>query len=381
MREKIVFTSLILLAFLMFSHPLVNATSITIGEVRLEPEFPERGEILKVFVPINLEGPEEINVQVYLDGKLIRSNELNISSTLYTFEFTIDTQSYEFGTHSLEIKVKSNSSEDSLRRTFDVEPASYTPTPEHCISVERLWVENELKPGSRIKVNAEILNCGSEDVIKAKARLYVFSKTYYTGYFSIPSQSSKDILITLKIPEYASGKENFKLTVWDNFTSDTYSKEFIIKSGIPYIQIEKEYRVEKCKPRNISFSVTNTESKKETFFITISGKASEWFDNAPTKVTLNPDETKKITARVLVPSEVKEGYYKFNLKVSNDKENFVYSSLHVVKSFVLPMVSFAWGIFVILIVIIILLAVKYFDLFEERHTPEMIRWKNHLKMQ
>jgi len=371
MRKKL--TLMLSLLALISLFPLVNANSqeINVGQISLNPEFPEKDEIITVSVQITLEEPEEeVDVEVYIDEELFRSLTLNFENqTRKTFHFTIDTYDYDVGLHYLEVKATVDSVEDSSRRTFSIEPASYVENPEHCLSIENIWSEENLQPGKKVRINAEIFNCGSEDILMAKARLSAFSKTYYTGYFNIPSRSYEEIFLTLRIPEDAEGKKTFKLSVWDNYTSDTYSKSFLIESGAPYIELKRGYRIEKSKPQNISFFITNTRCTEETFFFKLSGKASEWVEEAPTRVTLAPKERRKITVTIFVPSWVEEGYYNFELNVYDHEEYSFHSSLLVVEEFTLPAIPFGWILFIVLVIIVIILTVKYLILLEERHKP------------
>jgi uncharacterized membrane protein len=289
------------------------------------------------------------------------------------FKFTIDTDEYSVGTHEIKVKATVNSFVDISRRSFVIGHI-YAKEPERCLVIEDIRVTEPLQPGSRIKVYADVMSCGEEDEVNNKAKLEAFSKTYYTGYFDVPAGESREIFFTITVPDDASGKQTFKLTVWNDETSDKWKKDFAVSIGIPFIEIEREFSVEECKTKRITFDVLNTGDVWDTFAIKVIGSAADWVIGMPEAITLEPDERKTITAYISVPCDTEPGYYELTITAEGSSKYSVTSTVHVIKRWawrvkLLPLEMFALISLVLLVLLLISVLWLYRISIESRRKP------------
>jgi uncharacterized membrane protein len=348
----------------------IDRYRIEVGFISLENDYPEKGEIISASVPITLNYaplPETIYVKVYVDNSLLYSESMRFYELgTNTFRFTIDTSKYATGPHTLRVKAEVDTKSDTSTRTFSISPVGYyVREEEHCLSIEKVWVEGELKPGESNRVNVRVLSCGTKYEKNVRMKLEAFSKTFYTGEFDVPAGGSRDVFVTITVPEDASGKQAFRVTVWNAYTSDAWSKEFEVQAGIPYVEINPEFVVESCKKKKISFDLVNKGKVSDTFAISVSGIGAEWITDVPETVTLNPDERKTITAYVSAPCDAEEGYYEFTVKARDSIEYYTTSSIRVIRAWrfpTLPTGMFVWSslwLWILIILFIIFVVILF----------------------
>ncbi|MDI6825641.1 MAG: PEGA domain-containing protein [Candidatus Aenigmarchaeota archaeon] len=336
---------------------------VVVGSISLDNEYPDLGDIVLVSTPITLNYarlPETVYVKGYVDDNLVHSASIRFYKLgTETFQFTIDTDKYTTGPHTIKVKAEVDTKTDTSTRTFSISPVGYyVREAEHCLSVEKIWTEEELKPGERNKVYVRVLSCGTKYEKNVKMKLEAFSKTFYTGEFDIPARGSKDVFVTITVPEDVSGKQSFKVTVWNIHTSDTWTKDFEVQVGIPYVEIKPEFILENCQKERITFGVTNTGKVSDTFTISLTGIGAEWVTGVPSTITLDPDERKTVTAYVSVPCDAEEGYYEFTIIAKDSTEYSATSTMRVIRPWrwpIFPTGIFLWLPWILLILLIIFL--------------------------
>ena len=368
--------------------------TIEVGSISLDNEFPNFGDVIVVSATITLNYHdyyhEKVYVKGYLDNILIRSEDMIFDGTdTQTFQFTIDTGKYSTGPHTVRVKAEYRDKTDSSLRTFSTSPVGYYATgKEHCLSVDKIWLDNDLQPGESNKVNVRVMSCGTKYEKNVNMKLEAFSKTYYTGEFDVSPGSSKDVFVSITVPEDASEKQTFKITVWNSYTSDTWTKDFVVSTGVPFIEIKPEFMIEDCQRNRVSFDIVNNGKVSDTFTISLTGSGAEWVTGVPGTITLNPGERKTVNAYMSIPCDTEAGFYEFTITAKGSPEYSVTSTIQVVKSFRWPVI-FPTGLlvgwmfwlpwFLIIIVILILLIlffVGYGSLINSRRRP-MFDCKGH----
>ena len=314
---------------------------VSVGSITLTPEYPTEGEIITASVPVTLQAsptlPASVDLEVYINGGLLYSTNMIFESlTEKEYVFTIDTVPYGSGTHTLTVKAKIGGVTDTSERTFTIGAIAGFKGPEHCLSVDKIWVSQPLKAGKKAEVHVTVSSCGSESEVGTRVRVLAFSKIYYDGEFTLSSGDTRDVVLYVRVPSDASGTETFAARVWNRYTTDELSKDFVIYTGIPLIEVEKEYRVEECKLEAITLYVMNVGEVEDTFTLNVSGPGAGWITGIPQTIVLSPGEKKNITAYVSVPCDTSEGYYPFTVTAQNSQTYSITSNFHVVKPFVWP---------------------------------------------
>jgi hypothetical protein len=363
-------------------------TLIDVGSIEVDNEYPNKGDILQVSVPITLDYPrmpQTAYVYGYVDDSLVNSVNMKFdSSDTKIYQFTIDTDKYSTGPHTIKVKADFKGRTDTSTKTFSAGPFGYYPKgTEHCLSIDNIWTDDDLKPGERNKVNVRVLSCGTKYENSVKMKLEAFSKTYYTGEFYIPYGGSKDVFVTVTVPEDVSEKQTFKITVWNSYTSDTWSKEFDIATGIPFIEIKPEFVLEECQQKRIIFDIINNGKISDTFTISLTGSAAEWATGVPETITLNPGEKKIVNVYMSVPCGIEPGFYEFTITAKGSPEHSVTSTIHVIKSLRWPVIFptgffinvggifwlLPWIIIILLILFLLLFFSGYITLINSRRRP------------
>ena len=359
---------------------------IDVGWIDIDPEYPDKGDVVLISTPVSLESgrvPETVYVKGYVDAELVRSTSIKFDHLkTKTFEFTVDTDDYGTGPHLIKVKAEVDSERDTATRSFTIGPVGYKKITEHCLLVDSIWVDGLLQPDGRTRVYAKVLNCGTEYEEGVRARLDAFSRTYTTGFFDVPSGGSKDVFLTITVPENVRAKETLRVTVWNDYTTDTWSKDFVIYTGISLIEIDEEFIVENCGKETITFNIMNTGEVSDTFTLSVTGSGAEWVTGIPNAITLNPDDRETITAYISISCETKTGYYEFTIKVENSSKYSATSTIHVVRRWKWPTLTlptglfvpgmfawFPWALFVLLVVFILLLLAGYWLLVDSRRRP------------
>jgi len=325
---------------------------IEVGWITLTPEFPEVGDVVLASVPIRLQIsrtlPEDVFVKAYVDGRLIDSTTMRFKHLVdETFTFTIDTRDYSRGTHTIEVKATVDSVTDTSRRTFSLGTEGVSEEI-HCLNVD---LETEdLKPDEDSTVLVEVSNCGSVTERNIKVKLEAFSRIYFSDILSISPSKSQEAKITISVPEDVEDTHTFSIRVWNSYTSDSTSKDFSIMIGTPLLKVEPEYRVQRCKNNEITFTLKNIGDSVDTFILSTD---SSWVTGIPDEVTLEKDEMKSIKAYVAVPCDTEEGYYSFTITAQNSKKDSVTSNLYVFKPWAWPIFPTGWFVGVPTVVVLL----------------------------
>jgi len=308
---------------------------VSVGFIRLNPENPQLSDLVQATVPISLIDtpslPQTVYVEARIDGRLVTTSEIkfyHIQTKDYQFYF--EAARYGIGKHTIEVKAKLGSVQDSSMRSFIIgESSGFTPIQQHCLIIEDVWSDQKLKEGSNV-IKARVRNCGYSSEFGINSRFTAFDKTFYGPIFALRPNEERDILFTVKIPEDNNGLLEAKIGVWNDHASDEVKKTFSIATGYPKIIIDKEYRARICSQSTISFYVINTGQIKDTFIIDITGKPSEWLSGYPKTVDLDSGEREKIDVEVNVPCDAKLGIYQFTVTAQGSPRYSVTSSLRVV---------------------------------------------------
>lgn len=355
---------------------------IDVGYITLDPVYPEMGDIVLVSVPITLESartlPEGVYVEVYVDGELIDSSSLWFEHLVTkTYMFTIDTLDYSRGRHTIEVKASVDTITDMSRRTFSIGPEELPEV--HCLNIDDILIDKPLKAGEKTNVRVEVSNCGSLTEYNIKTSLTAFSKTYFADIYSISPLMSREVQFTIQVPENARGTITFGVRVYDAYTSDSMTKDFIIHTGIPLIGIKPEYQVNDCESNEIKFQVTNTGGVSDTFTLIIEGQASKWITGIPETISLQPNERRTINAYANIPCGTNEGYYSLTVTAKDAQKYSATTNLHVVKGWKWPIFPTGWflGItgtlfwlpWALLFILIVLLYLIYIHSISERKRP------------
>lgn len=363
--------------------------TIEVGSISLNNEFPNFGDVIIASAPITLNYDyynEKVYVKGYLDNNLIRSESMVFDGyDAQTFQFTIDTGRYSTGPHTVIVKAEFGDKTDTSTRTFSSSPVGYYARgKENCLSIDKIWTDGDLMPGESNRVNVRVMNCGTRYEKNVNMKLEAFSKTYYTGEFDIPPGSSKDAFVTITVPEDALGKQTFKLTVWNGYTSDTWSKDFNVFTGEPFIEIQPEFKIEDCQSNRISFNVINNGKVSDTFTISLTGSGAEWITGVSETITLNSGERKTVNAYMSIPCNTNPGFYEFTINAKGSPEYSATSTIQVVKPFGFPTGLFAgwlfwlpWLLIIIVILILLILFLMGFGSIMNNRRKPMFDCKGH----
>jgi hypothetical protein len=285
-----------------------------------------------------------VYVYAYIDNdKFYTTSKILDEDETERFSFTLDTDDYSTGTHDLRVTAKLDSETDSSTRSFTIGKI-YGKTATHCLSINGIRTDRPIQPGQTVKILVDVMSCGETDESEIKAKIEAFSKTYYTGFFDIVSGQTKEVFIPFSIPDDASGKQTIMVTVWNDKTTDTWSKEFVVLTGTPFIEIAKEFMIEPCQSRQIKFTVVNTGEVTDTFSLKITGSVAEWITGVPEDVMLEPNERKTIVAYANVPCDTELGFYEFTVTAEGSQKYSVTSTINVARSWTWPMLptGFFW---------------------------------------
>jgi hypothetical protein len=359
---------------------------IDVGSINVDNEYPDKGDIVQVSTPITLDYdrlPKTVYVYGYIDGNLVNSVNMKFDeSDTMTYQFTIDTEKYSAGSHTIKVKAEVKGKIDTSTRTFSISPVGYYIKGERCLFIDKMWTDDDLKAGESNKVNVKVLSCGTKYERNVKMKLEAFSKTYYTGEFDIPSGDSRDVFVTIAVPEDVSEKQTFKATVWNSYTSNTLTKDFVVSTGMPFIEIRPEFVVENCQKKRIRFDVINNGKVSDTFTISLTGSGAEWITGAPETITLNPNEKKTVYAYVSIPCWAEPGFYGFTITTKGSPEYSVSSTIHVIKTLKWPTINttglfvgfgafcwLPWVLIILLILFLLLFFAGYNSLITSRKRP------------
>jgi hypothetical protein len=268
------------------------------------------------------------------------------------------------GSHNIEVRATVDRTTDSSKRTFDFGPDGGFDDV-HCLDV--LIDSDDLKPGEYSTATVKVKNCGTVVERNVKVRLEAFDKIYHKTITSVIASKIKNVEISIYVPEDAEGKYPFSARAYSSRVSDTTTRDFAVKRGIPLLLLEPEYRVEKCKVNEISFDLKNTGDVTETFTLSTD---SEWVSGLLDEVTLDKGEVKSIKAYVEVPCDAEDGSTKeFTITAKNSDENTVESNFKVSEPWSFPSIPLGnfinfkglswlpWLILILIILILILLIV------------------------
>jgi uncharacterized membrane protein len=321
---------------------------VEVGSIELYPSNPDKGDIIQVKVPVTLEsyhGSKRVYIYAYIDGdKFYTDDRYLYGDETERFSFTLNTRDYSAGSHTIKVTAKVDYKTDSSSRTFTIGKI-FGREQNHCLSIDSIKTDKPLQPGETVKALINVMSCGEADEDGIKAKIEAFSKTYYTGFFDIVSGQSKEVFTQISVPEDASGKQTIKVTVWNDETTDTFSKDFVISTGVPFIEIKNEFDAEPCKTEKITFTLINTGQVADTFTLKTTGPVAEWITGVPEAVTLEPDERKTITAYVAVPCDTESGLYEFTITAEGSPTYSATSSISVIKPWSWPMFALPTGFF------------------------------------
>jgi len=322
---------------------------VNVGFINLDPSNPDKGDIVEVKVYVTLESSEYDSDRVYVyayidDDKFYTTSKILDEDETESFRFTFDTDDYSTGSHKIKVKATVDDETDTSTRSFTIGKI-FGEEPDHCLSIDSIRTDKPIQPGMSVKVLVDVMSCGDSDEDEVKAKIEAFDKTYYTGFFDIVSRQAKEVFIPISVPDDTSGKQTIKVTVWNEETSDTWSRDFVVSTGIPFIEIKKEFAVKECETEKITFVVVNTGEVSDTFTLKVTGSVAEWIPGIPEAITLEPDERKTITAYVSVPCDTELGYYEFTVTAEGSPKYSATSSIRVVKPWAWPVLTLPTGAF------------------------------------
>ena len=203
------------------------------------------------------------------------------------------------------------------------------------------------------------------------------------------------LLFTVSVPEDTEGKTTFDVRTWNAHTTDTWSKDFIVYTGVPFIDIKHEFVIGQCNNQKISFDLINTGEVSDTFSLTVTGPAAEWMTGIPTEVFLNAGEKKTITAYINVPCYAELGFHEFTVTAEGSPKYSVTSKINVVRHWVWPTFKFPefpsglfvgflgvfawlpWFLIILLILFLLILLIAYGTNINSRKKPMFDCMTNH----
>jgi len=350
---------------------------VNVGYINLFPDNPREGEIIQASVPISLESgetPKNVDVKVYLDGSYyLFSNLRFLTLTSKTFKFTLP--GLESGEHSVKVEARVGSSRDSSERDFFVQPVRILD--DHCLFINDIEVEDYIIPGERVRVRVYVSNCGSYFENDIRVKLNAFSKNYYASPFDLAPGLMKEVSFLVSVPTRVEDIENFKVTVWNYYTTDSWSKEFKVEKPLILIQAEREFEVRVCELSTVSFTIVNRGKVEGEFPINFEGPVSEWLEEYPQTLTLEGGEEKTLFFNVFVPCDVKEGYYPLTMKIGDEKFTMVFHVKKPLLQLTLPrfplflsLITLLTLSLVVVFIFSIVLALRVWSFLESRKKPE-----------
>ncbi len=341
---------------------------IDVGFISLYPEYPKSSDLVQGTVPITLKRapslPQNVYVEVRINGRTITESSLkfyHIETKDFKFYFNAD--KYGEGTHTIEVTAWIDGVSDTSMRKFTIDESNYLKTtPEHCLLIKDFWTDKPLKEEEAGTIKIRVRNCGLQNEFNIESRLYVFNKTLSGGIISLRPNEEKDIAFTLRIPEDTGGVIDVKANVWNSYASDEVEKTLPIMIGYPQIRADKEYRLQQCEQKNISFIVKNVGQVKDIFVLSFEGEPAKWISAYPKTIELDAEESRRVYADVNVPCDAK-GVYQFTIIAQGSPKYAVTSSMIVTTK---PKITgsftgidFSWILIILALLLLVLLLLAF----------------------
>lgn len=333
----------------------------------------DQNELIDISTRVELKNEDEDKVRVLFfveddnnnfffigeEERILEEGESERFSTTYDY----DAFDLSPGTHEVKIIIENNGrdtefSELSIKDCGGIRKDRVDilgVKPEHCLRVEGLWTENRLIADEVADIKARISNCG-RNVEYVDANLEAFGKTYYTVPFSLGIDQKKDLIFPTVVPSNYGDVVKVKATAANRYDTDSYSRQFDILDGIPFLEVKREYPVTVCESNKITFNVVNRGDVEDLFTLKVGGETGEWFNVVPQQIEMKPKEKKMVEAYVDVPCDASSGIYQFTLTASGSPEYSVTSSLKATKIFAIP--AWMWLLLALLLLAIILIFYK-----------------------
>jgi len=297
-----------------------------------------------------------------------------------TFHFSLETDDFDEGENTIEIRAYADGESDSSERDFTIEEDGtyYFDGTGDCLTFYKFYIKENLVAGESAKIYTKVLNCGGETQSSVKVRLSAFGKIYDRNIGTLKAHESEEIVYDIYVPDDESGQITFYGKVWSSDAEDIIEKDFAVYTGIPYVDLDDDYRVKICDSREIEFEIRNHGHAQDVFDITVLGEAASWISGIPDSIELGPHQTREITAIIDVPCDTAPGYYGFEITLSNTDEYIGSSEVRAVTGWKWPTIGKTWRVgdrelpswIVIFVVIVFLILVAlYWKAYRIRKTP------------
>ncbi|MBS3052299.1 MAG: hypothetical protein J4428_02935 [Candidatus Aenigmarchaeota archaeon] len=294
----------------------------------------------------------------------------------FSTTFNFDAFDLDLGTHEVKVIVDNDDTETEfssfrvedcgvVRRDFVIDRRVVIDQfslfrSSHCLSVEDLWTDDKLIPGQQANMRARIFNCGSSVENNINTDMLAFKRSYSAATYTLYPSQSRDILFAFNVPKDTEGTIQMKASVYNSFSSDSLTEDFVINDGVPIIFGKKEYPVNICETNTIKFDVLNKGTADDIFTLSVSGESADWFSVLPGQVQLKMNQRKTVEAVVDVPCDVKSGKYGFTLAASGSPVYYFESSLKATKPFKFPTMDLGALLPWLLLFLLLFLLVLFF---------------------
>ena len=139
-----------------------------------------------------------------------------------------------------------------------------------------------------------------------------FATVLPSGFWLNPGESKTFFVYVTPSSRIAPGSYLLKITIGGEETKEI-TKEIVVENCHKLeIKAEDTARACSCEETTLSFTLTNKGKYLETYKLSVEGPAAKWTTLSSNTITLNPDESTKVTAYVKAPCKVK-GDYELNL--------------------------------------------------------------------
>lgn len=183
---------------------------------------------------------------------------------------------------------------------------------------------------------------------------------------NLGKENSKEILIHI-------GRNVYKTRViTKTVTSPLYKTKLITSSRLVDLFLNSSYKIKVCSSSNLQFTLINNTNVNREIKIEINNETKNWFNPVQRSFIVSPKAIEIISWKINVPCYIKEGAYKFTLKVSTPGEKFEKNGFLEVKKesnlfiYLLGIIgitnflkNFWWLILILLLIIFVYLGYRY----------------------
>jgi len=232
-----------------------------------------------------------------------------------TYTMTASSPGYATQSGSATVYYSQQTSADLCLNRYPV--TTPQPTGEHCLKVESLKSDGEIKSGNSETFTASINNCGTFTESSIRIRLKMFGTSADSSISSLAPGETKSTMISINVPSDTAGREKATLEVSNSYNSLIAEKTFDVLFGQPLLSVKSQYEAKRCEINNFNFDLMNVGRARESFTIWASGPAKDWVHFSPDTISVEGGERVSVNGVAAIPCSTKIGDYTFTINAKD----------------------------------------------------------------